>query len=280
MKLLKQPCIYLLGACCLLISGCADLASIKKFSAISADSAGYTSLVSDYPKSAQRLQRYEDSNVRAQLDPVIQKRNSQEQPLLALHHGVQDYMNALGSLASDDLISYDTSLDSVSDGLKQTGALTANEADAFGALMKLLAKAATDAYRQHQLKSIIQEANPHFQRIVAGMTNLVLGAFVSSLDNEKNGVSTYFKTVVTAADKQPPQGAAIELVNEVWQQRLDDIATKRDACIAYAQTLDEIAKGHQALFDHANDLTSDQLLSTMNLYATAVSQAFAAVNKL
>src|SRR4030042_6328167 len=78
------------------LSACADLRSIRKFADTSADSAGYTSLSADYPKSIERQQRYQEEKDNAQLDKEFQKREEQQPALLALHKGVEEYMNALG----------------------------------------------------------------------------------------------------------------------------------------------------------------------------------------
>jgi len=261
----------------LLVSGCADLSNIKKFAATSADSAGYTSLVSDYEKSAERLKGYEPPEQAGQLDKTIAERKAQQKPLLDMLHGIQEYMNAVGSLASDQLVSCDKSLTNVSDALKATKAVGTNQADAFEALSALLARAATDAYRQDKLKMIIRDANPHFQKVIQAMTDIVSKDFVASLDAEKIGVDKYYSDIIETAKRAPPQDAAIELVKESWRQRVDDIEAKRQACEAYAKILETIGKGHQALYDNADHLSSTELLSTIDAYATAVSQSF---NKL
>lgn len=267
--------------CAVLLSpGCANLTNIKKFATASADSGNYTTLVTDYEKSAERQKAYERPDLAAQLDKTIQTRKAQQKPMLDLLQGIQGYMNAIGSLASDQLVSYDKSLSTVSDSLKQTQLLTTNQADAFDALTKLLATAATDAYRQSKLKAFIREANPNFQSVVEAVTNIVGKEFVASLDDEETATEKYFDDVVETAKRKPPQDAAIELVTETRQQRIAEIDTKRQACAIYVQTLVTIGKGHQALYDHVDQLSSAELLSTIDSYGTSISQLLAKLKQL
>jgi len=279
MKLSRNFPLFLIGPVVLLAS-CADLSNIKKFAAASADSASYTSFITDYEKSAERLRGYEPPEKAGELDQTIKDRTAQQKPLLGLLQGVQGYMNALGALASDQVIAYDTNLTAVGDGLIATKAVSSNEADAFVALTKLLARAVTDGYRQAKLKAVIREANPSFQTVVQALTNIVGKDFVASLDTESAGVDEHFKEVVESATHAPPQDASIELVRQLWQQKIDDIATKRQACLVYVKALDTVAKGHQALYDNVDKVTSSELLSTIDSYGTSVSQLLAQIKQL
>ncbi|MBI5875021.1 MAG: hypothetical protein HZB81_04125, partial [Deltaproteobacteria bacterium] len=105
-----QGLISLLLFLSLVLSGCADLKSIRAFSEISSESTAYTSFTDDYVKSVERQKRYQDASHYEKLDEIIKEREAQRSALLAIHKGVSDYMSALGELASDEIISYDKSL--------------------------------------------------------------------------------------------------------------------------------------------------------------------------
>jgi hypothetical protein len=271
---------YWLACVSVLVCGCADLSSIKRFTSASADSANYTRLVKDYVQSAERLKEYEPANQGAVLEKTIAERKAQEAPLLGLFKGVQEYMNALGALASDQLISYDESMSGVVDGLKATKLIRDDEAEALGSLGKLLAAAVTDGYRQDRLKVIIRQANPHFQRVASALAKIVKQDFVASLDTEKDAANLYFQTVIEKARHAPPQDAAIELVKESWRKRIDELDRKREACLVYAAAIEKIGLGHQTLYDHSNQLSSDQLLSAMGSYGTSIAQLMNQVEQL
>jgi len=109
LKLKRMCChagakVILFGLCAGLVAGCADLKSIRKFADSAADTASYTGLTADYIGGPARMKGYEESPERkAELEKESAAREKQEKALLGLHRGVQDYMNAIGALASDDL---------------------------------------------------------------------------------------------------------------------------------------------------------------------------------
>src|SRR5690242_19824776 len=62
----------------ILFIGCADLRAIRKFADTAADSAQYTALSSDYPKSIERQKRYQPNNQQQTLDSILKTRQSQQ----------------------------------------------------------------------------------------------------------------------------------------------------------------------------------------------------------
>ncbi len=127
---------------------------------------------------------------------------------------------------------------------------------------------------------MIQQSNPHLQTVIAGLTNIVGQAFVASLDDEEEAARKHFDGIISTAMAERGQTAAVELVREIEQQKLDEIAAKREACRIYTQTLVSIGKGHQVLFDKANALSSKQVLSTIEQYGTKIAQAYARLKQL
>lgn len=262
------------------LSACADLKSIRRFADTSADSVGYTSLSREYLTSIERQKRYQEEKYHAKLDELSKKRKEQEPALLGLHMGVEEYMSALGALASDELVSYNKSLDSFADGIKTTRLIKDNEADAFAALTKLIAKAATDAYRQKKLKQLIGDSNKDFQIVIGAMKELVGRAFIESLDNEEISAEKYYKEIIKIAEAAPPQQASIELVRDKWLQKKDEIEAKKQACNLYVETLSKIGEGHLLLFDKRDQLSSKQLLDTINSYGKDVSKLYNKIKDL
>ena len=261
------------------LAGCADLKSIRKFADTSADSASYTSLSADYPQSIERQKRYQEENY-AQLDKKYQERKAQQPTLIGLHKGIEEYMHALGALASDELVSYDKSLDSFAGDIKKAKVIDDTKADAFTALTKLIAKAATDMYRQRKLQQLIEDSNKDFQIVICAMTDIVGKDFVSSLDNEGTAADKYYKEIVTVADKTPPQQAAVELVKEKWREKKEEIEARKRACGLYVETLKKIGDGHQLLFDNKDKLSSKQFLGIIDSYSKDVSSLYKKIKDL
>jgi hypothetical protein len=256
----------------LVLPGCADLKSIRAFSEISAESTTYTTFTDDYVKSVERQKRYQDESQAGKLDEIRKEREAQRPALLAMHKSVSTYMSALGELASDEIISYDKSLDDMSDKIGTIKDKHGNQVfkkeqiDALGALSKLLSKAATDAYRQNKLKEIIASSNKDFQIVITTLKQYIEIGYIGSLDNEKVAVEKYYNTVIATAKHNPPQQAAVELVLDKFIERKDAIDTKNKAAESYIKILNKISEGHQLLYDRRADISSEQLLATIKGY--------------
>ena len=264
----------------ILFTGCADLGAIRKFADAAADSAQYTALSSDYPKSIERQKRYQPTNQQQTLDSILKTRQSQQPGLLALHKGIANYMRALGDLAADDLVSYDKSLDGVTDNLKTTKLVSSVEADAFGSITKLIAKASTDAYRQSELRKLINDANSDFQTVINAMVRIVGTDFVASLDNDSIALKGHYKNIIEVARHNGPQDASIELLNEQLLDKLALIEIQKEACVGYAETLRTIGAGHQSLFDNRSHISSKVVLTTIQGYADQVKDAYEKIKAL
>ncbi|HRQ07327.1 MAG TPA: hypothetical protein PK000_04245 [Candidatus Saccharibacteria bacterium] len=261
------------GAILLLLSACADLKGIRQFSEVSADTASYTALSIDHVKSFERQKRFQDQSRHADLDRKIKDRKQQQDALLGLHRGVQEYMTAIGALAADELVSYDSALDSFSKNLKSAKMPHLNDksVDAFSALIKLIAKAASDAYRQKQLNLIIGDSNTDFQTLISSMSDIVGLYYISSLEDEEAAVDKFYQKIIVIADNAPPpQQASIQLLKESWQAKKDAIAVKKQSCALYAKSLKKIGEGHQLLYQNREKLTAKQFLDTLYGYRKEV----------
>ena len=264
----KKTLLILCFVSLVFLVSCVDLTAIRKFADTSADSAGYTSLTTDYINSIERLKRYQEEKFYKELDKQIEIRQKQKKPLLALHKGVEDYMHALGALASDDLVSYDKSLGSLSTEIKNAKlpGVEDKQVQAISGLTKLLAKAFTDGYRRAKLEEFIKESNSDFQSVIAAMTTIAGEAYVSSLDIEIVAVNEYYKNIVKISEKNPPQQASIELLKENWKSKIDAIDTKKQSCVLYTDTLKKIGQGHQSLFDNCDKLNTREFKAIISGY--------------
>ena len=272
--------LSIFGAILLLLSGCADLKGIRQFSEISADSAGYTALSIDYVKTLERKKRFQEPSHYPELDEVIKRRKEQQPALLGLHKGVQEYMTAIGALAADELVSYNNALDSFSNNIKSAKIIDDKGVDAFSALTKLIAKAATDAYRQDKLNQIIGESNADFQILITSMSKIVGEDYVASLKNEADAVDQFYQEIIVIAENAPPQQASIELLKESQQVKKDAIEAKKQSCLAYAKLLKNIGKGHELLFQNREQLTAQQFLNTLQGYSNEIKALNKAIQNI
>jgi len=255
-------------AALLLVSACADLQSIRKFADTAVDVPGYTALVKDYPKSAKRLIRInpeEESDLRQ----LYAERKAQQPGLLALHEGMTAYMQALGALASDEIVSYDKparALEKAAQAIRKIEGLDSKKADqATGAVISLttrIASTATTMFRQRKLRQLIDQSNTDFQIIVETLHVVVGTCFPLSLGIEATMLDDHYGPILQEAEKTPPskrtasETLSIELLRDTWLERKGDVAAKIETCEHYAKVLNAIGQGHQMLFDKQKELSA------------------------
>jgi hypothetical protein len=268
----------------LAVSGCVDLKAIRAFSEISSQSATYTTFTNDYVRSIERLKRYQQEDQQKNLDTIIKEREAQRPVLLAIHKEISAYMNALAKLSSDNIISYDNSLDEMSKKMEtikdENGKqlFKKDEVDAYGGLAKLLAKAATDSSRQKGLKKIIESSNKDFQIIIALLKKSIEIGYVQSLKDEKVAVNKYYENIMETAKLNPDQQAGIKLLSIEKQNAID---TKRKTAESYVKILNKIGEGHQLLYDKRSEIkSSKQLRVAMKVYEKDISTLYKAVKEL
>ena len=92
-----QGSISILLLFSLVLFGCTDLKSIRKFSEISAESANFTTLTEDFITSVDRQKRYEDEKYYEKLDEISKKREALRPGLTALPKIIFEYMIKLGA---------------------------------------------------------------------------------------------------------------------------------------------------------------------------------------
>jgi hypothetical protein len=257
--------VILLGLCAGLLAGCADLKSIRKFADSAADTASYTDLTADYIGGPDRMKGYEETKERQdELEKESAAREKQEKALLGVHRGIQDYMKAIGALASDEVISYDQSLKNLGDEIKGAKLMSDSKVDAYQGIARILLKAATDGYRQSKLKDLIGEANEPFQKVAGGLKELVGDAYVRSLNNELEVLDIYYKDVVKQAPANDP---GTEMVKENWRTKREDLEKRKKACLTYAETIGKIAEAHQELFNNRDKLNVKLTLDMISSYS-------------
>lgn len=273
-----------LGLCVLALllqSACVNLKPIRQFADSAVDAASYTAITSYYVEGVEHQKNYTPVARQSDLDQDSLTRQKQEAGLLALHRGIEAYMTAIGSLASDEVISYDKSLDRLGKELQDANFASPSQVEAYKGLASFVAKAATDLYRQAKLKQLIGEANAPFQDVVGSLKKIVGRGYVQSLDNETSALNAYYQDIILASDRATnAQPALTELVNETWRTKKTELAARRKACLAYAETLDQIAKGHQSLYDHRDKIDAKETLDTILTYAKELNDLRAKIKQL
>jgi hypothetical protein len=237
--------------------GCANnLQAVQEFAKLSAESAEYTRLVEDYVDFPNRQKRYHPPGRHARLEEMARERATQQQALLLRQSLVEEYMQALARLASDEAVDTTEELNDLTTALQTQAGTDPQETEAFGRIAGIVTKAATNRWRQRQLNELIEHSNPPLQHILESLKHIVSEGFGGDLQTEEAAIRNYYSTLIM--DSQDPAGKA---ALAEWQElRMDRVRNRAQAVHTYRALLEKIAEGHQELFDHRQNLDKQQVL--------------------
>lgn len=264
-------------ACLVLaMSGCANLGAVREFASTSSDAVQYSHLVGAYAATPTRLKRYEPQSQWAELDRQAAERQAQRERLLLRQKLIQEYMNALGQLAADDLVTYDNQIDSLGAAVKSAKFADANEAAAFSAVSKLLVSAVTDRWRQGKLVALIEQTEGPFQVVMGALVAIVEKDFGSDLANERVALDKYY-TTLRREGRDPAGLAALAEWREMREGQLRD---REVAIESYTIVLKTIAAGHHKLYESRHQLSKIEIKAEIQQYTMRLKEASTAIARL
>jgi len=268
--------LFLLTGLLVLGVGCANLAPITEFADISAQSAAYTDLVTQYVQFPERQKRFQPSSQHALLDQMTRDRAAQRERLLLRQALIEEYMDALGQLAADEPVKYDKELDALGKAVAANKFAGEKDAAAFGSVSKILFRAVADDWRQGKLRELITESNAPFQDVVGALKLIVDQGFAGDTANEEIAIRNYYQPIVLSSKDK----AGIAALEEWKDTRLAEVRVRRQAITDYSIVLSRIASGHQKLYDKRDDLGNKDLLQLMSRYAKELRKRFEALKNL
>ena len=268
--------LFLLTGLVVLGVGCANLAAIREFADISAQSAAYTGLVTQYVQFPERQKRFQPSSQHARLDQMSRERAAQKERLLLRHALIEEYMDALGQLATDEPVTYDKDIDAPGKAIVANKFAGENDAGALRSVSKILFRASTDGWRQRKLRELIAESNSPFQEVVGALKRIVDQAFAGDTENEEIAIRNYYQPIILSSKDK----AGIAALEEWRDTRLAEVRMRRQAITDYSEVLSKIASGHQKLYDKRDDLDNKDLLQLMSRYAKHLRKRFDTLKKL
>jgi hypothetical protein len=257
-------------------SACANLTAIREFASTSSDAAQYSQLVVAYVDTPARMKRYEPESQRPVLDRLIAERKAQQEQLLLRQRLIQEYMDALGQLAGDELTVYDKELDALGNAAKTAKFVDQGEATAFAAVSKVLVLAVTDRWRQGKLVTLIEETDRPFQVVVAALVKVVEQGFTADIANEREALNKYY----TALERQGKDPAGLAALAEWRELREGQIKGHEIAIRNYVVVLKTIAVGHHKLYESRHQLSRPEVQAEIHQYTKRLKEAFNAVAAL
>lgn len=268
--------LFLLTGLLVLGVGCTNLAPITEFADISAQSAAYTALVTQYVQFPERQKRFQPSSQHARLEQMSRERAAQKERLLLRQALIEEYMDALGQLATDEPVKYDKEIDALGKAVADNKFAGEKDAGAFGSVSKILFRAVADDWRRRKLRELIAESNSPFQEVVGALKRIVDQGFAGDTENEEIAIRNYYQPIILSAKDK----AGIAALEEWRDARLAEVRVWRHAITDYSEVLSKIASGHQKLYDKRDDLDNKDLLQLMSRYAKDLRKRFDTLKNL
>ena len=277
LKTLDRRCwaAVVVGLIAALIYGCANLSAIREFAKISASTAEHTQLTNEYVQWPQTQKRYQPTGEYESLERMAAQRKLQEKTLLVRHSLIEEYMDALGRLAADDVVTYDKEVDTLGKAAKEAKFTDEKEEAAFNSVVKILLTAATDAWRQSKLKTFVKMSNSDIKVVITGLKQIVDEGFLGDLQAENETVRKYYETIILESTDK----AGIAALSEWREVKLESIAKRRKAIETYSLSLQKISDAHQKLYDAVlvDSITSKEFLGQMSRYAKDIRTTYSAI---
>lgn len=255
------------------ISGCASFKEIRTFASLSSNAAGYEALTRDYIGAVDRRKQYQPPKFHGELEALKIRREAQRDSLDVLQHTMANYMQGLDSLASGEIRTFDRSLGDLSASLNKATLLDRNEKEAVGALSTLLARTVTTIYRQHEMKELIHDGNPPLQDVISATRKIVKNGIVADLQVESAMVGRYYDNFMLAPDN-PMEPVAMALGKEARAEALGRVDSRIRGAQRYDAVLDNIAMGHQYLYDHRDMIGDAEFGRQLRSYIDGLRAAY------
>jgi len=257
-------------ALALALGACTNLAAVREFAKTSAATADFAQVVRDYQASPHRQLVYQPEDKAAQLRELAEGRKQEARRLLDCQQIVVDYMNALGDLAADDLVSVDSEIDGLTKALedakvigKADSNVSKETATAAAAIAKILTRAVLNGWRQGQVCEIVSEVDPHLQEALAGLTAVLDQDLRGSLENERTAIEKRFNTWSASARANGDEDGAPPISRVLLAERVLVIERMEQQLDRYLEVLAKIAAGHRDLVENRKSLTAKAVIAAI-----------------
>ena len=264
------------------LTGCVNLKAVHDFAATSADGQTMQTAAAQLADSPQRqIQYVQDTNAIKSLEMSAAIGKTNQQAVLAAFGVIQKYMTTLATLAGDGIVASNNAVAGLSQQLVASDLFgtDTNAPDAYGKLAGLVFKAATDFYRQAQLREMIERAAPCFPVAIATLQHIVTNDCVLELRTEMDAADQYYEILSGLQNPDTPKWAVV-LVEDIHQDRKAAIQNKINICQQYGIVLGKIADGHAVMVKNLHHLGAKELASALNGYQQQIAAVYEGLKKI
>jgi hypothetical protein len=265
-----RPVAAGLGAAVVLaLSGCTNLDAVRSFATTSATAVENREVVADYAQAPALLGRLAPADRSAELASQAKERAKQRAKLSAVQGVLGHYFRTLADLAASNLPSANAEIGALTAAAEEAkgavgaGAVANSMIDAAGSIAKVLTRLSLDGWRQARIAEVVREADPSVQKVVAGLSEVVLTDFSASLDQEAEAIRSYFGTAFADAKGHGEEDGCGRLARYLEAEALDGVQARRLKLRPYAEALARVGKGHAELAANGAKLDGKALVEML-----------------
>jgi hypothetical protein len=271
-------------AAAILLSGCTAPQEVQQFTAAAKDAVkSLPALVRDIPASCVRRQLAqrpvaEIADIDDQATQACRSLSDLEPRLTGALDVLANYLNALGELASDQVVTYDRQIDAFASSLQSTGAFQEPEVKATTGLAKFLANAVSSGYQRKKIIETLDRADADLATLCDGMSRVIGADYVRVLQNEELALRSRYRDAIQGDPAKSPATALI--IQEYWRRDLSVLNQKKAAAQSGVEMLRRIRDGHKALAAQANHWTAKDLVQKIAPYTGSIQTLLADYRKV
>jgi hypothetical protein len=279
---LKSKLILILFA--LNLVSCVNLKSVGDFSVSSIESIKNYELI-DYSFLQHCLDRCADEAIR-----LYEIKRAQEcscalyedadSVAQVFYNTIEGYFVGLGELSNNELTTYSSEALLGVLTTEEVGPLQIDErtASAFSSLSNTLLRASTDFYRRKKLAKYIEDANEPIQILLDKFEVIISTNLKGELRFRRERLYAYYMDMkmsrTVLSDYEKGQATAD------YYHALEEIKRKEMELEVFGKSLNEIAKGHQVLYENRNELSVKSLQNLAKGYSSNIKALISEFKKL
>ena len=261
-KGLFRICFAIITIAAAFVTACVQPSEVGRFAkSASETTAEFPPVAKDMYASCLRFEAYKAQRLSGWYDNESLRmpcasRDSAIAGVLAANKVLGAYFSALAKLADDNVVSTDREIGGLAAIVKKSG-LNAAQVDAVAELTKYLTSTLLDAYRRGKIGDAVASQNGNVVLVTNGLRDIISRDYRQILDIEARAANDFYHASVNESRDREPLAAVLVLRDR--DDRIVELAKKREAIAAYVRALDAVRDGHQKLYDHRNDLRAKVL---------------------
>lgn len=261
---------------CFLLSGCASMEAVQKYADYSRSTIeSVRPVAEDFQASCMRAN---SAKPFANYSKCSTEQDASK-AILTVSNVLADYGAALGALAADELVNYDKDIDGLTGEIKnlKVKGLEDAKVDAIGSLAKFIAKAATSAYQEKQVKTFLNESNSSLVSVTNTLADVINTNYSEAIKLEiSSWEDSYQRVERVARDNNPLEWESYSKAQ--WKTRTE-LAEKLIAAKSLSENIRKIGSTHTKLINDANDLTSKKVAAMVKSFVNDATPVIKEIKK-